>query len=309
MGESIYEGKSKLKMTLGDIRGLVRGKTVIDFGCGEGLESVELARIGAGRVIGIDIRDSMLAKAAANARTAGMHECCEFTTATSTKADILICLDSFEHFADPATVLATMYDLLKPGGTVLTSFVWTWYHPFGGHLFSVFPWAHLLFSEEALIRWRAQIRSDGATRFGEVEGGLNQMTIARFEKLVSASPFRVERLELVPIRKLRPLHCRMTREFTTALIRAKRERTWAAVLFRRPSAPHSEPTGAASVRQVRPDVLRWGCIASQKESFHRGGYVLENLRQATLKSKQAGDKDRKPFRSVKNHLFRLTRSS
>ena len=73
--------------------------------------------------------------------------------------------------------------------------------------------------ETALIRWRANIRSDGATRFSEVEGGLNQMTIARFERLVSASQLRIEALETVPIRALRPVHCRLTREFTTAVVR------------------------------------------------------------------------------------------
>ncbi len=99
-----------------------------------------------------------------------------------TKAEVIVSLDSFEHFGDPAGVLAVMHDLLKPGGVIIATFGPTWYHPLGGHLFSVFPWAHLLFSEQALIRWRADIRSDGATRFGEVEGGLNQMTIARFER-------------------------------------------------------------------------------------------------------------------------------
>jgi hypothetical protein len=78
-----------------------------------------------------------------------------------------------------------------------------------------------LFSESALIRWRANIRPDGATRFSEVEGGLNQMTIARFERLVAASQFRVESLETVPIGRLRPIHSRMTREFTTAIVRTK----------------------------------------------------------------------------------------
>jgi hypothetical protein len=56
----------------------------------------------------------------------------------------------------------------------------------GGHLFSVFPWAHLIFSEQALIRWRSDFKSDGATRFSEVAGGLNQMTIRRFERLIAA---------------------------------------------------------------------------------------------------------------------------
>jgi hypothetical protein len=114
-----------------------------------------------------------------------------------------------------------MASLLKPGGSLYASFGPTWYHPLGGHLFSVFPWAHLLFSEKALIRWRSDIRSDGATRFGEVEGGLNQMTIARFEKLAKQSPFVIDFLEAVPIRRLRLLHNRFTREFTTAIVRCK----------------------------------------------------------------------------------------
>jgi hypothetical protein len=114
-----------------------------------------------------------------------------------------------------------MYSLLKPGGFVRVSFGPTWYHPYGGHLFSVFPWAHLIFSEEALIRWRAHFRQDGARRFHEVSGGLNGMTIGRFERLVRKSGFRLESLETVPISKIRALHNRLTREFTTAIVRCK----------------------------------------------------------------------------------------
>ena len=114
-----------------------------------------------------------------------------------------------------------MHSLLKPGGVVMVSFGPTWYHPLGGHLFSVFPWAHLVFSESALVRWRADLRSDKATRFCEVEGGLNQMTIARFERLVRGSRFKLETLQTVPIRALRRVHCHVTREFTTAVVRAR----------------------------------------------------------------------------------------
>ena len=106
------------------------------------------------------------------------------------------------HFADPAGILRITNTLLPPTGEVLVSFGTTWYHPWGGHLFSVFPWAHLIFSEKALIRWRSTFKTDGATRFSEVAGGPNQMTIAKFEELVAGSPLRFASLELVPITKL-----------------------------------------------------------------------------------------------------------
>jgi hypothetical protein len=79
----------------------------------------------------------------------------------------------------------------------------------------------LLFSEKALIRWRSDFKTDGATRFREVAGGLNQMTITRFKELLKDGPFKVDALELVPIKKLRYFHNRMTYEFTTALVRCR----------------------------------------------------------------------------------------
>ena len=222
MSGSTYDGKSKIGVLLGsDLLALIRDKTVIDFGCGDGVATLDLARHGARKVIGIDIRQHALDEAVRHAADAGLSNCCEFSTGTSTKADVIISLDAFEHFGDPAAILRIMHSLLVPGGFVMASFGPTWYHPLGGHLFSVFPWSHLLFSETALIRWRADIRPDGATRFSEVDGGLNQMTIARFERIVSQSPFRIELLETVPIRKLTPLHSRLTREFTTAIVRTK----------------------------------------------------------------------------------------
>lgn len=222
---AVYQGTSKLRVLLGDeLLERVRGKTVVDFGCGEGREAIELAQHGARRVIGIDIREDLLERARQHAAEAQVDNICHFSQAAEGKVDIIVSLDSFEHFGNPAGVLRTMAELLPPGGEVLASFGPTWYHPLGGHLFSVFPWAHLVFSERALIRWRADFRSDGATRFHEVAGGLNQMTIRRFEKLVSASPLQAIQIESVPIRKLRPLHNRLTREFTTAIVRCRLER-------------------------------------------------------------------------------------
>jgi len=61
----------------------------------------------------------------------------------------------------------------------------------------------------------------GAKRFSEVAGGLNQMTTKRFIRLVEASPLRFASFELAPIRKLRLLHNRLTREFTTSAVRCQ----------------------------------------------------------------------------------------
>lgn len=112
-----------------------------------------------------------------------------------------------------------MSQIIKSTGRVLLTFGPTWFHPLGGHLFSVFPWAHLIFTEEALIRWRSRFKHDGATRFDEVEGGLNQMTIRRFRQLVARSSFWFETFERIPIWRLRALANPLTREFVTTSVR------------------------------------------------------------------------------------------
>ena len=222
MDGSVYANKSKLETLLGtNFWHEIKDKVVVDFGCGSGVDSVEMAQRGARKVIGIDIQEEFLSTARERAKQFGVSDRCIFATKTDARADVIVAVDSFEHFNDPAAVLKTMSEMIKPPGCVIASFGPTWYHPLGGHLFSVFPWAHLIFTEEALIRWRMDFKSDGAKRFHEVEGGLNQMTIRRFERIVRESPFEFARFEAVPIRKLSMLANRLTREFTTAVVRCK----------------------------------------------------------------------------------------
>ena len=187
-----YRGRSKLEVLFGSrIWSEVSGKVAIDFGCGIGEQAIEMAQHGAKKVIGLDIQEKYLALAKQAAQKAGVADRCEFLSHTNEKVDVVLSLDGFEHYDDPRTVLETMRRLIKDDGRVLISFGPAWFHPYGGHGFSVFPWAHLLFTESALIRWRSEIESDGATRFNEVRGGLNQMTIRRFERLVAGSDFEI----------------------------------------------------------------------------------------------------------------------
>jgi ubiquinone/menaquinone biosynthesis C-methylase UbiE len=213
-----YEGRSKLEILIGpDVWDRVRGKTVLDFGCGVGTEAIQMAEHGAARVVGVDIDQASLNTARRESARRGVSDRTTFATHADEPADVIVSLDAFEHFADPDAILATMARLLKPGGEVMVSFGPPWLHPLGGHYFSCFPWAHLLVSEAALVRWRSKYKSDGFQSIAET--GLNRMTIARFRRTVDRSPLRCASFEAVPIRRLRRVHNALTREFTTATVR------------------------------------------------------------------------------------------
>jgi SAM-dependent methyltransferase len=215
-----YLGKSKLETLAGPaIWSEIRDRVVLDFGCGYGEACIEVAQRGARRVIGVDINERALEVARANAAAAGVSDRCTFSTTSDEPVDVILSVDSFEHFADPAAILRTMRSLLKPSGSVVVSFGPTWLHPLGGHLYSIFPYAHLLFTERALVNWRSRFKTDGARSIGE--SGLNRMTIRRFKRLVRDSPFRFASFEPVPIRRLRRLNTPLTREFTTAVVRCR----------------------------------------------------------------------------------------
>jgi SAM-dependent methyltransferase len=217
-----YDGLSKMEVFFGsNIWQDLADKTVLDFGCEAGIEAIDMAQHGVRRVIGLDIREEPLKAAREAAKKAGLEDACVFTTKTDEKVDVVVSLDAFEHFADPAAMLKVMRRLLKEDGYILTCFGPTWYHPLGGHGFSIFPWAHLLFTESVMMRWYREESGKPAYHFNEVSGGLNQLTVGAFEKIVAKSEFKFESMEPVPIRKLRFIANRVTREFTTAVVKCK----------------------------------------------------------------------------------------
>jgi len=230
-----YDGVSKMEVFFGpEIWRDLAGKTVLDFGCEAGVEALDMAQHGVSRVIGLDIREEPLEAARRKAKKAGLENSCVFTSHTDEKVDVVVSFDAFEHFADPLAMLKVMRRLLKDDGYVLACFGPTWYHPLGGHGFSIFPWAHLVFSESVLMRWYREDMGIPAYHFDEVAGGLNKLTVRRFRQIVGQSEFEFENMEPVPIRKLKLLSNRWTREFTTAVVKCK------LVPKRSPSTNHTD---------------------------------------------------------------------
>jgi 2-polyprenyl-3-methyl-5-hydroxy-6-metoxy-1,4-benzoquinol methylase len=207
-------GAAKLEQYFGpEIWARLAGRVVLDFGCGEGKEAIAAALHGAKRVYGIDIRDVSLEIAQKSSREHGVNDKCIFLNGISQnsrvreiseKLEFAYSLDSFEHFSEPKQILDQLYSLLAPGGELYVSFGPPWKHPFGCHMFFLnsLPWMHFIFKEETIMAVRAGYRQDGAKRFGDVEGGLNQMTAGRFIRLAENSNFQIEKLRLIPIKGL-----------------------------------------------------------------------------------------------------------
>jgi 2-polyprenyl-3-methyl-5-hydroxy-6-metoxy-1,4-benzoquinol methylase len=123
MDGSAFAARDKLRTLLGDaFLEEILGKTVIDFGCGDGAEAVEMAASGAERVTGLDIQTTLLARARQRPKEAAVGERCTFVAATGERSDIVTSIDAFEHCHEPEAALLAMYGLLKPGGSLVVSF-------------------------------------------------------------------------------------------------------------------------------------------------------------------------------------------
>ncbi len=120
---------------------------------------------------------------------------------------MVVSKDTFEHIADPARYVRVIEDHMDDGGDVVIAFGPLWKSPWGGHLrfMTSVPWVHLVFPEDVILAERRRFRywEAAVTRLDDVPGGLNRMTLARFESVMAASRLACRRYELDPVRSLR----------------------------------------------------------------------------------------------------------
>ena len=105
----------------------LKGKRVVDIGCGGGILADSMARKGA-EVLGIDLATKALRVAqlhALEAQTEGVsyREVSVEKLAEEQPAsfDVVTCMEMLEHVPDPASVVRACATLVKPGGRVFFS--------------------------------------------------------------------------------------------------------------------------------------------------------------------------------------------
>jgi len=101
------------------------GKTALDIGCGAGLMTEPLARMGASAT-GIDAAPENIAAASAHAEAGGLAidyraTSVEALAATGARFDLITCLEVVEHVAGRDSFFAALAALLAPGGLAILS--------------------------------------------------------------------------------------------------------------------------------------------------------------------------------------------
>lgn len=99
------------------------GLRLLDIGCGGGLLSEPMARLGAD-VVGIDAAERSVAVAKAHAETSGLAidyrvATAEALAAAGERFDMLLNMEVIEHVADPDAFLGTTLELMAPGGMMV----------------------------------------------------------------------------------------------------------------------------------------------------------------------------------------------
>ena len=176
-------------------------RSVLDVGCGHGDVCLEAARRGARRALGVDIAEEDIKLAKSKLAAEGERLPVEFRAYRGSldelgeeRFDLVLSKDSFEHYgADPGSpspedIVGQMAGRLVNGGLLVIGFGPLWKAPYGGHIDTRMPWAHLVFPEKVIFDEFRRVRPPGKTARTFEEGtGVNRMTLARFRSIMDAS--------------------------------------------------------------------------------------------------------------------------
>jgi 2-polyprenyl-3-methyl-5-hydroxy-6-metoxy-1,4-benzoquinol methylase len=178
-----------------------QGKSVLDVGCGAGSLCMEVARRGADRVFGVDTGRPLIEFALWQQGQEAEPFPVEFRAYGGNLEelgdetfDIILSKDSFERYTPrpgmpgPEAMARRMVERMKVGGLLVMRLGPLWKAPYGGHIESWLPWAHLAFPESIIFEHYRRVRPPGKTACTFEDGvGVNRMTLARLRCIMDST--------------------------------------------------------------------------------------------------------------------------
>jgi len=113
----------------------IKGRTFLDVGCGNALYSLELARKGAAKVIGIDIAEVMIDLCRKSSEEQGLADRCTFIQTDlleytpDSKIDVSFGIGLFDYIRDPLPVLRRMCEVSSDKAIMSFPRLYTWRAP------------------------------------------------------------------------------------------------------------------------------------------------------------------------------------
>lgn len=221
--------KQSLTSSWDAFRGIdLRGRDVLDFGCGDGALSLYLAsEENPSSVTGVDLEPAALDRARAaqaqaqlphSVRVEFLQGSVDSLPVSDSSIDVIVAFDCLEHVMAPLPIFREWFRVLRPGGRCLLE--WFPYKgPWGPHMESLIPvpWAHVLFGQEAMFRAAERVydRPEFVPRHWDLDangnkkpnkwkqwssfreqGYINELDIKTFRSLVDSSGLKIDRLEI-----------------------------------------------------------------------------------------------------------------
>jgi 2-polyprenyl-3-methyl-5-hydroxy-6-metoxy-1,4-benzoquinol methylase len=113
----------------------IKGRTFLDVGCGNALYSLELARKGAAKVVGIDIAEVMIGLCRKASDAENLSDRCTFIQTDlleynpDSKFDVSFGIGLFDYISDPLPVLKKMREVSTDKAIMAFPRLWTWRAP------------------------------------------------------------------------------------------------------------------------------------------------------------------------------------
>jgi 2-polyprenyl-3-methyl-5-hydroxy-6-metoxy-1,4-benzoquinol methylase len=113
----------------------IRNRTFLDVGCGNALYSLELARKGAAKVVGIDISEVMIGLCKQSSENENLTDRCTFIQTDlldynpESTFDVSFGIGLFDYISDPLPVLKKMREVSTDKAIMAFPRLWTWRAP------------------------------------------------------------------------------------------------------------------------------------------------------------------------------------